>query len=82
MKLFLQLPGPAVADESERGILRIPKEESEEHEVSEPETNETKKKKKKKKKKNSSEAPPAAVKKTKQLVMFDFGDMFAKLEVC
>ena len=67
--------------EQDRGVLRVPKEQ---YEPAEGQTNETEsknQKKKKKKKKKSSEITPQPVKKTKEPIMFDFGDMFAKLEV-
>ena len=79
---FLQLPEPPIVEESQRGVLRIPQEESDQNEEgSDTETKTKKKKKKKKKKKNSSETPQA-VKKTKEPLLFDFGEMLlAQLEV-
>ena len=78
---FLQVPEPPIVEESQRGVLRMPQEESDQNEVGSDTETKTKKKKKKKKKKNSSETPQA-VKKTKEPLLFDFGDMLlAQLEV-
>ena len=73
-------------DGNERGLLRIPSdgsdnEETEQQEVDEEEGKTKKKKKKKKKKKSTVEAPPQPVKKSKEALSLDFGDMLTKIMV-
>jgi hypothetical protein len=71
-------------DGNERGILRIPSEGSEEEETEQQEVEgrTKKKKKKKKKKKSTGEAPPQPVKKSKEALSLDLGDMWTKIMVC
>ena len=77
------MPNPENVDGNERGILRIPSEGSEEEETEQQEVEgrTKKKKKKKKKKKSTGEAPPQPVKKSKEALSLDLGDMWTKIMV-
>ncbi|XP_028402327.1 selenocysteine insertion sequence-binding protein 2-like isoform X2 [Dendronephthya gigantea] len=72
---------PIEGSKNEKGFLRIPSEKSENEGVDEKEVEEQgkRKKKKKKKKKSGIETQPQTVKKSKEALTLDFGDMLEKI---